>query len=261
VASPNDGALWIQEVVDLVAPQAVRILDEPHAAEHLAVVGALVFGADTPRARSWVDDQRDQLLYGSPSEVLAELARCQMRGPCASARPSADGQTPAAQLAREVAYFHSRAEQLEYQAFRQALYPIGSGIVESGHNVVITPRFKKAGQHWAAQHLNPLLVLRTILCSDRWSAPWPRVWQHQLSTVATARRTAGEGRRTRWAAASAAAAPCAPLPVPASSPEETPPPVLHAVTPAPKTRRPRPKEDHPWRKRFLASPRSSRCAS
>src|ERR1700709_949483 len=39
VVSPNDGALWIQDdVVDLVAPQAVRILDEAHGAEHLGLI-------------------------------------------------------------------------------------------------------------------------------------------------------------------------------------------------------------------------------
>ena len=42
VVSPNDGADWIQGNLDLVAPQAVRILDFPHAVEHLGVVAALV---------------------------------------------------------------------------------------------------------------------------------------------------------------------------------------------------------------------------
>jgi hypothetical protein len=82
VASPNDGALWIADLVDLVAPQAVHILDEPHAAEHLGVSGALVFGGGSPQAQQWVDAQRDQLLYGSPSAVLPALARCLLRGPC-----------------------------------------------------------------------------------------------------------------------------------------------------------------------------------
>jgi hypothetical protein len=195
VASPNDGATWIQEVVDLVAPQAVRILDEPHGAEHLGIIAALVFGADSPRARQWVDEQRDQLLYGSPREVLPELARCQMRGPCPGAPHGPEGISPTAWLAREVAYFHTRAEQLEYQAFRQALYPIGSGIVESGHKVVITPRLKRAGQHWAAHHLNSVVVLRTILCSDRWALAWPVLWQHALHTVAVQRQTTGARRR------------------------------------------------------------------
>jgi hypothetical protein len=248
VASPNDGALWIQEIVDLVAPRAVHILDEPHGAEHLGVIGALVFGPGTPQAQQWVDEQRDQLLYGSPSEVLPELARCQMRGPCPGAPAGPAGLTPAAWLAREVAYFHSRADQLEYQAFRQACYPIGSGIVESGHDVVITPRFKGAGQHWAPAHLNPLLVLRTILCSDRWVATWPQLWQQALDAVATRRQGAGARRRAAWAAARPAAAPSeepAPAPTP-ERPSSAPRQAAPARAPrAPRDRRPA--ANHPWR--------------
>jgi hypothetical protein len=38
LASPNDGAEWIQGVLDDMAPHAVRILDEPHAAAHLGTI-------------------------------------------------------------------------------------------------------------------------------------------------------------------------------------------------------------------------------
>jgi hypothetical protein len=252
VASPNDGALWIADLVDLVAPQAVHILDEPHAAEHLGVIGALVFGVGSPQAQQWVDAQRDQLLYGSPSEVLPELARCLMRGPCPRAPAGPDGLSPADWLAREVAYFHNRADQLEYQAFRSACYPIGSGIVESGHDVVITPRFKGAGQHWAPAHLNPLLVLRTILCSDRWAATWPTVWQQALHTVATARQAVGARRRAAWAVARTAAAPPLEPEELRAAAEPPPPPRPQAPAPAPAAHRARgprrPASDHPWRR-------------
>ncbi len=52
---------------------------------------------------------------------------------------SGEDPDPAATLLREVAYFHTRADQIRYVAFRQAGYPIGPGCVESGHSVVIAP--------------------------------------------------------------------------------------------------------------------------
>jgi hypothetical protein len=255
VASPNDGAKWIQEIIDVVAPQAVRILDEPHGAEHLGVIAALVFGADSPQAHAWVDAQRDQLLYGSPTEVLPELTRCQLRGPCPGAPRGPEGISPQEWLAREVAYFHSRAEQLEYQAFRQALYPIGSGIVESGHKVVITPRLKRAGQHWADHHLNPVVVLRTILCSDRWQATWPGLWQHALRTVALHRQAAGLQRReaTQRRRTLATPSPTPPAPVPNPPVPSGAPPSHPPARPTRVGRRPAP--DHPWRRPFLAPAR------
>jgi hypothetical protein len=140
VVSPNDGAEWIQGNLDLVAPQAVRILDFPHAVEHLGAVAAPVYGEGSPEATAWVATRRRALLASGAAPLLAALAACQERGPCASARPDAEGRTPAELLAREVAYFARRAPQLDYPAFRQRGWPSGSGCVESGHKVVTGAR-------------------------------------------------------------------------------------------------------------------------
>ena len=142
-----------------------------------------------------------------------------------------------------MAYFQNRADQIEYQAFRQALYPLGSGIVESGHDVVVTPRFKGAGQHWAPAHLNPLLVLRTILCSDRWAATWPLLWQRGLTQAAARRQAAGTQRRLAVVQVPPASlvAPPAAAPAPVAP---VPPPARAAVPPR---GRGRPAADHPWR--------------
>src|SRR5438067_6175811 len=76
VVSPNDGAEWIQGVVDHLAPHAVRILDEPHAAEHLRAIAELVYGEGDPAAVAWTAAQRARLQCEPPAGVLAELARC-----------------------------------------------------------------------------------------------------------------------------------------------------------------------------------------
>jgi hypothetical protein len=214
LVSPNDGAEWIQGVLDLVAPRAVRILDEPHAAEHLGAIAGLVHGEGTPEAASWVASQRARLLEEGPAAVLAELARCRGQGPRPGTPPDAAGLDPAERLAREVRYFEQRADQLRYVDFRRAGYPIGSGIVESGHKVVIGRRFKGAGHHWAPAHLNPLLVLRTSICNDRWAETWPAIWAEQQRWVAAARRRAHQGRQAARAAPAPPPAPAAPAPRP-----------------------------------------------
>ena len=213
VVSPNDGAEWIQGVLDHLAPRAVRILDEPHAAEHLGRIADLVYGERTPAALAWADTQRERLKREAPAGVLAELARCRERGPQPGTPVGPEGLEPADLLAREVAYFEKRAEQIRYAAFREAGYPIGSGIAESGHKVVVGRRFKGAGHHWAPAHLNPLLALRTATCNDRWSATWPAIWAEQLRGSAAARRAALRQRRQARLVA-AAPAPAAPPPRP-----------------------------------------------
>lgn len=236
VVSPNDGAESIQGTLDLVAHRAVRILDFPHAAGHLSTVAALVHGEGTAEARAWVAAQRRALLDDGPARLLATLAACQAQGPCAAARPDAEGRTPAEQLAREAAYFAKRAAQLDYPAFRDRGYPIGSGIVESGHKVVVAPRLKRAGQRWATHHLNPLLALRGAACSDRWGATWPALWAEQRRQAATARRLAQRARRPAAPPGAATVAP---------DPEARRPPA--APPRAPLVVNGRPTAAHPWR--------------
>lgn len=255
LASPNDGAPWIQGVLDHVAPHAVRILDEPHAAEHLTTIGALVYGEQTAAATAWTARQRTRLQQDDPAETLAELTRVLARGPHPHAPPGPEGLTPAAYLAREVTYFHERAAQIRYGAFRRACYPIGSGIAESGHKVVISPRFKRAGQHWASAHLTPLLELRTTLCNDRWEEGWPRLWTRQQEVVTVARRTA---QRQRQRAREAAARPAEALPPAAAPPQAQPGPPCRRSAHAAATR-PRPAANHPWRRPFLPASNQRAC--
>jgi hypothetical protein len=57
VCAVQDGAEWEQGLVDVLRPDAVRILDFPHAVEHLAAAAELVFGKATPALKTWLDQQ------------------------------------------------------------------------------------------------------------------------------------------------------------------------------------------------------------
>jgi len=267
VVSPNDGARWIQDdVVDLVAPQAVRILDEAHGAEHLGLIGQLVHGPTGLTAPDWVARQRTALLDAEdgPARVLAELDRCRAAGPHPAAPRTAADPDPAATLAREVTYFHKRADQIRYAAFRRLGYPIGSGCVESGHGVVIAPRCKRAGMRWAPAHLNPLLVLRGIDANNRWVEIAPAIWEELQTGSRQTRRTAQQQRRALRLLQSApptaggpAVVPCLEIPA-VATPADPPiaPPAATAAPPRPRPspHRPRPAANHPWRRPFHHPP-------
>ena len=257
LASPNDGAEWIQGVLDYMAPHAVRILDEPHAAEHLGTIALLVYGERTPAALAWVATQRQRLREEDPAPVLAALEQALADGPRLGSPAGPEGLTPQQWLAREVAFFQKRADQIRYAAFRQARYPIGSGIVESGHKVIISPRFKRAGQHWAPAHLNPLLVLRTTICNERWVESWPLIWAQQQAATVVARQAAQQQR----CLAPSAEAPSVPSPVPEAVPApslpERAPAAARVRSCARAAARRRPAPDHPWRRPFLPDRRAS----
>ena len=218
VAAVQDGAPWLQGFVDLHRPDAVRILDWPHAAQHLTSVAAVVFGGQTPRAARVAERLRRWLWEEGPDRVLAVLAGWERACPD---RP---------ELATAVAYFRERRVQLAYPAFRAAGWPVGSGATESGHKQVMQARMKRAGMRWARSHVNPLLALRVLECNGRWAAECPPLLrQHAQRTRAARRRQPGLGPPVL--AEQPAAAP-APPPVPA-------PPTRLPAAPSPFR--------HPWR--------------
>jgi hypothetical protein len=57
VCAVMDGADWLQQFCDLLCPDAVRILDFPHAVQHLSTAAQGVYGAGTPEVREWLGEQ------------------------------------------------------------------------------------------------------------------------------------------------------------------------------------------------------------
>ncbi len=223
VAAVMDGAVWEQGFVDLHRPDAIRILDFPHAAEHLADAITPLWGKDTPMTRAWLEAQCHTLKHGDPADVLAAL--CLL--PTATA---ADPTAAEAARASAVDYLAARWEQIQYATFVAQALPIGSGCVEGGHKVVMQARLKGSGMHWAPANVNPLLALRCAACNDRWAERWA-VLTDRWRTAVSIRRLLRFALR------------------------HAPPP------PPPKQPRPkrvvngRPTADHPWKRRPLLTPR------
>ena len=175
VASVSDGAEWIQGLVDFHRPDAVRILDLPHVAEHLNAVGQGLYGENSPQARAWLEEQVAQLKAEGPEPVLARL------------RDVAPG---VPEGATHLGYLAKRAAQLDYPAFMAAGWPIGSGMVESANKLVVEDRLKGSGMHWERGHVDPMLALRNVVANDRWDEAWAQI-------EAAMRREAWEARRAR----------------------------------------------------------------
>jgi hypothetical protein len=234
VVAVMDGADWLQGFIDFHRPQAVRVLDFPHAVEYLTRASHEAFGSGTAATSEWIATQAHALKHDGPDPVLAAL-----RGlPAGEHRDTAVG------------YLEPRRAQLQYPAFRAAGYPIGSGIVEGANKIVVEDRLKGSGMHWAPEHVDPLLALRTIVCADRWEEAWPQI-SARLRADARARRLRLRAERlAARAAAEPETVPAAPAPAP---PAPIPPRRAPILPAAPKTVVDgRPTKAHPWNRRFLA---------
>lgn len=157
VVAVTDGADWLQQLIDAHCPDAVRILDFPHAAEYLCKAAQAAFGAGSQEASAWLDTWLHTLKHGSPDLVLAAVRLL----------PAV---TEEAVAVRESAlsYLEKRREQIRYAAFREHGYPIGSGMVESANKLVVEARLKGSGMHWAEHNVTPMVTLRAITCSGQW---------------------------------------------------------------------------------------------
>lgn len=75
VVAVMDGASWLQELIDEQRPDAVRILDFPHAVEYLAKAAQAAFGPGTREASVWLDEWAPKLKKEDPAAVLDALRR------------------------------------------------------------------------------------------------------------------------------------------------------------------------------------------
>jgi hypothetical protein len=113
-------------------------------------------------------------------------------------------------LETNLAYLEKRIDLMQYPSFAQQGLPIGSGAVESGNKLVVEARLKGAGMHWALPHVNPMLGLRNILCSDRWETDWQQI----TSGLRQAQRSRRQAIHSKHQTAHQAASPIQPIPTP-----------------------------------------------
>jgi hypothetical protein len=238
VAAVTDGSEWLQKFLDYHCYGAVRILDFPHAGEHLNAIGQGQWGPGSDAARAWLTTQLRELKQAGPAAVLAEV----------QGLAAAHAEPPG--WLSDVAYLDKRAAQMQYPAFQAAGWPIGDGVVESANKLVVEARLKGSGMHWARPHVDAMLALRNIACNDRWDEAWPQ--------IATALRQQAQQQRT---IRRRLRHPALPGPLPVAPPEPPPSPTLpHRHTAAPSAPADpdspatapgepwRPPANHPWRR-------------
>jgi hypothetical protein len=160
IALVSDGAEWIQGFIEFHAPDAVRILDFPHAAQRICQIGEAVLGAEHASLQAWQTRQLHHLKHHGPHEVLKSL------------RTFAAAHLSVPLIAENLAYLEKRQAQMQYPSFQVQAWPIGSGMVESANKLVVEARLKGAGMHWARANVNPMLSLRNAVCNNRWAEAW-----------------------------------------------------------------------------------------
>lgn len=233
VAAVMDGADWLQNFADHHCPQAIRILDFPHAGQRITAIAQACWG-ETETAATWSRTWLHRLKTEGAQPLLQEVRLLFNTYP--DCEP----------LRIHLAYLQKRQSQMDYPAFADDGWPIGSGSVESANKLVVEARLKGAGMHWHHRHVNPILALRNVVCNDQWDDAWCII-EDRLRTETRQHRRLQQHKRYRARQAQRTAL-APPAPPPALSKHE---PNTSLPSP-PTTQHPssanRPAPDHPWRR-------------
>lgn len=169
--------------MDIHCWDAIRILDFPHAAEHLnQLVEALKSGG-----------------HAFPPRMLERcLHVLKHRGPGALVRMAdrlTEHEINQEAVHEHVTYLRKRLSLMQYPLFRRAGWPIGSGMVESANKLVVEARLKGSGMRWERTNVNPMLVLRNGVCNERWQEMWHTASQQRRDGLVQRRAQRQEAKQ------------------------------------------------------------------
>lgn len=146
-----DGAQWIWRLVSNLFPVCVQILDYYHAKQHLAQAAHACYPDDEGAAQSWFKQMSDCLFQGEIWKIIAHLEAHQ----------------------QATSYFVNQQRRMQYQQFRAAGYPIGSGAVESAIKQ-FKQRLTGAGMRWSRVGAERMVTIRAAVMSGTLQD----LWQH-----------------------------------------------------------------------------------
>lgn len=146
-----DGATWIWNIAADYFPESQQIVDWYHATQHLAQAALTLYPDDEKQRQRWYKQRQTDLFQGSIHTITTRLEQ--------------------AGFPERALYFHTHQRRMQYQAFRDQGYPIGSGTVESGVKQ-FKSRLTGAGMRWSRPAAERMLVLRAAILSGRFDELW-----------------------------------------------------------------------------------------
>lgn len=148
----SDGAAWIANMAEELFPDAQHILDYYHLCENVYTYAKAKFNKDETKYRPWSEEICERLKAGKSREVLNEL----------------DEKEHYENTVNLYHYIKSNLNHIDYPAYKEKGYFIGSGAIESGNKVVLQKRLKQAGMRWNPETAQYLLTLKSKSESGLW---------------------------------------------------------------------------------------------
>ncbi len=160
VVAIMDGETKLRDLQELKLGRAIGILDIWHVTEYLWKLAYCFHPEGSDEAAAFVETYLRKLLEGNVGRVLGGLRQMVTKGGLSK------HQCEKAQQCLN--YFAERREQMKYDEYLAAGYPIGSGVVEGACRHLVKDRMEQTGMRWRIAGAQAVLSLRAIYVNNDW---------------------------------------------------------------------------------------------
>jgi hypothetical protein len=154
----GERALW--EAQRVYFPEAVGILDLFHVMERLWTAAHCFHAEGSDEAEDFVADRLRGLLEGRVGRVIGGLRQRSTKHHLSGSRRKT--------LNSVISYLENNREQMRYDAYLKAGYPIGSGVAEGACRHLVKDRMEQTGMRWTVSGAQAMLHLRATYLNDQW---------------------------------------------------------------------------------------------
>jgi len=157
-----DGESKLRELQEERIDQAIGILDIWHVTEYLWKLTYCFHAEGSDEAELFVETYLRKILEGNVRRAIGGIRQmATKRGLSKHKRKKVE---------QCLNYFDLRREQMKYDEYLEAGYPIGSGVVEGACRHLVKDRMELTGMRWCVEGAQSILSLRAIYLNDDWDA-------------------------------------------------------------------------------------------
>jgi len=151
----GDGAQWIWNTCEELFPDAVQILDYYHLSENVNEYAKFIYSEDEVKRKIWTKKVLDAVMEGKIEEAIKVVEEKQIN------------KVPKG-VVNLYTYMVNNQNRINYKAYKDNGYFIGSGAIEGANKTVIQQRMNQSGMRWGIDGGQYIAALRAKFESDLW---------------------------------------------------------------------------------------------
>ena len=164
----GERALW--EVRQSFWADTIGILDLFHVLERLWLAAYCFHPEGSQAAAAFVSARLRMLLEGKVGYVIGGLRQMLTKHRLSAGKKKV--------LNRVIGYYENNREQMHYDEYLAAGYPIGSGVAEGACRHLVKDRLEQTGMRWVLEGAQAMLHLRATYLNGDWEA----FYEHRIHT-------------------------------------------------------------------------------